>query len=178
MRTRLRGLTQAALMTAVTVVMAQVSIPLYPGLPFTMQTFAVMLTGLLLNAKYAALSAIVYLLIGAAGLPVFSGFRSAGALAGPTGGFLISFPIAACVISCLARTKGGKRRVTRFAACLLGLVFVYALGTAQFSFVTHTNYVTVLGINAPFMLLDAVKALIAVLAVDVINMGINGRRTV
>lgn len=88
-----------ALMAAVTVVMAQISIPMPMGVPMTMQTFAVTLAGVILGSKRGGLSILVYVLLGAIGLPVFAGF-SGGIqnLVGPTGGFLISFPIMAWLI--------------------------------------------------------------------------------
>ena len=64
-----------AIMTAVTVVLAQVSIPMPMLVPMTMQTFAVTLAGILLGAKGGAISMGIYLLLGAVGVPVFTGFK-------------------------------------------------------------------------------------------------------
>ena len=88
-----------AIMTAITVVMAQISIPMPMGVPMTMQTFAITLAGVILGSKKGGLSILVYVLLGAIGVPVFAGF-SGGVqnLIGPTGGFIISFPIMAYVI--------------------------------------------------------------------------------
>ena len=63
-----------AIMTALIAVMAQISIPMPLGVPMTMQTFAITLAGIVLGSKRGALSAIVYLLLGAVGVPVFAGF--------------------------------------------------------------------------------------------------------
>ena len=80
-----------AIMTAITVVMAQISIPMPMGVPMTMQTFAITLAGVILGSKKGGLSILVYVLLGAIGVPVFAGF-SGGVqnLIGPTGGFIIS----------------------------------------------------------------------------------------
>jgi len=92
-------LTSIALMAAVTVIMAQIAIPMPAGVPMTLQTLAVTMAGVILGAKRGAVSMLIYLLLGAVGLPVFSGFRGGLAmLVGPTGGFLISFPIMAFII--------------------------------------------------------------------------------
>ena len=88
-----------AIMTAITVVMAQISIPMPMGVPMTMQTFAITLAGVILGSKKGGLSILVYVLLAAIGVPVFAGF-SGGVqnLIGPTGGFIISFPIMAYII--------------------------------------------------------------------------------
>ncbi len=81
-----------AIMTAITAVMAQISIPLPMMVPMTMQTFAVTLAGIILGAKCGSIAMGVYLLLGAVGVPVFSGFKGGlQSLIGPTGGFLLSF---------------------------------------------------------------------------------------
>lgn len=78
-----------------TVVSAQIAIPVKP-VPFTLQTMIVLLAGAFLGAKNGAYSQILYLLLGAAGLPVFSnGAFGAAHLFGPTGGYLLAFPIGA-----------------------------------------------------------------------------------
>ena len=74
---------------AVIAVLSQIAIPLPSGVPVTLQTFAVALAGYTLGMKLGGLSAIVYVLIGAVGVPVFSGFKGGlGSLTGPTGGFI------------------------------------------------------------------------------------------
>ena len=89
----------AGLFAAVIAIMAQISIPMPGGVPMTMQTFAVTLAAIVLGAKLSTVSTVIYLILGAAGVPVLAGFT--GGLAkfvGPTGGFLISFPLMAFVI--------------------------------------------------------------------------------
>src|SRR5215204_6140633 len=92
-------MTRAALMAAVTAVAAQIAIPLpFSPVPFTLQVLGVILSGLLLGPRYGALAQAIYLLIGAVGVPVFAQFRGGlGVLLGPTGGYLLSYPIAAAV---------------------------------------------------------------------------------
>src|SRR5215211_6026822 len=90
-------MTRAALMAAVTAVAAQIAIPIFP-VPFTLQVFAVVLSGFLLGPRYGALAQVIYLLVGAIGVPVFAQFKGGlGVVLGPTGGYLVSYPIAAAV---------------------------------------------------------------------------------
>ena len=96
---RTKDLTTIALMTAITAVMAQLAIPMPGGVPMTLQTLAVTLAGVILGQQRGTISMVVYLLIGAVGVPVFSSFTGgAGVLIGPTGGFLWSFPAMALII--------------------------------------------------------------------------------
>jgi biotin transport system substrate-specific component len=92
-------MTRAALMAAVTAVAAQIAIPLpFSPIPFTLQVLAVILSGLLLGARGGTLAQAIYVLIGAIGVPVFAQF-SGGLehIAGPRGGYLVSYPIAAAL---------------------------------------------------------------------------------
>src|SRR5215207_3565682 len=90
-------MTRTALMAAVTAVAAQIAIPLEP-VPFTLQVLAVILSGLLLGPRYGALAQAIYVLVGAVGVPVFAQFSGGlGVVLGPTGGYLVSYPIAASV---------------------------------------------------------------------------------
>lgn len=100
-----------ALMVALISAGAFISVPI-PGspVPIVLQNMFVVLTGVLLPAGWAALSVGVYLILGAVGLPVFAGATGGLAhLAGPTGGFLIGFPIAAAVVAVILRDRRVKR---------------------------------------------------------------------
>ena len=86
-----------SLLAALTAICAWIAIPL-PGISFTMQTFAVLLTLGLLGGRWGSISILLYLLLGIVGLPVFSGFRGgAAALLDPTGGFIWGFPVCGLV---------------------------------------------------------------------------------
>lgn len=85
----------AALIT----IMAQLSVPMPLGVPMTMQSFAVTLAGILLGSRRGAAATLIYILLGSIGLPVFSNFTGGlQCLTGPTGGFLLSFPLMAFLI--------------------------------------------------------------------------------
>ncbi|MDR1509083.1 MAG: biotin transporter BioY [Synergistaceae bacterium] len=119
--------------TAMMIVMAQISIPMPLGVPMTMQTFAVSLAGVMLGAKRGAMAAALYVLLGTAGLPVFANFSGGlGIVLGPTGGFIISFPVMAALIG-LGAGKGAHCLIIGLAA---GTAVNSAAGMAMFSAVT------------------------------------------
>ncbi|MGE5590457.1 MAG: biotin transporter BioY [Bacillota bacterium] len=128
---RLRQLTQASLLAALTAVSALVTVPLGP-VPFTLQSLVVPLSGALLGPAGGFFSQVVYLLLGFAGLPVFAGFASGvGVLARPTGGFLLSFPLAAATAGWLtARLARGARPAfwRILGAMLVADAVVFAVG--------------------------------------------------
>lgn len=116
-----------ALFAALTAALSQVAIPT-PWVPLTLQTFAAALCGYMLGWKGGLAALAVYLLLGAAGVPVFANFKAgAQALVGPTGGFLFGFlPMAAlCGLQI-----GRKRAVTGILLGLLGLLLCHAAGYA------------------------------------------------
>ncbi len=112
-------MTRTALMAAVTAVAAQIAVPIFP-VPFTLQVLAVVLSGLLLGPRYGALAQAIYLLVGAIGVPVFAEFRGGlGVLLGPTGGYLLSYPLAAAIAGLAA---GTVRSATRARALVLSFL--------------------------------------------------------
>jgi len=121
--------------TVVTIVAAQISIPLpFTPVPFTLQPMVVLLGGAALGARLGASAQILYLAFGLAGLPVFAaspvlpqGFAR---LLGPTGGYLMSYPIAAFVAGYLAERKFDRRYLTSVVAMGAGLAIVFAFGVA------------------------------------------------
>jgi biotin transport system substrate-specific component len=125
-------LTQAmwiTLFAVLTAVGAQVEIPHQP-VPYTLQTFFVLLSGALLGKKNGALSQVSYLFLGAIGVPVFSGWGFGLArLVGPTGGYLLSFPVAAFVVGYLVRKEAGL--LWSILSMAIGLLIVFSLGTMQ-----------------------------------------------
>ena len=121
------------MMTTATIAAAQVSIPLpFTPVPFTFQPMVVLLAGAALGARLGAYSQILYLALGIAGLPVFAASpilpQGALRLLGPTGGYLMAYPIAAFVAGYLAERGFDRRYVTSFLAMGAGLAIVFALG--------------------------------------------------
>lgn len=145
---------------------SQVAIPI-PGtpVPITLQPLVVVLAGMWLGPAAGAASMILYLAAGAAGLPVFSPFGAPGfaRFVGPTGGYLLAYPIAAFVagtLSLRARSLFG-----RWVAALAGTTVLLLGGLAQLAMLTGSlSQALPLAVH-PFLPLDAVKALVAALLV-------------
>ena len=107
MKHQTKAMTLCALFAALTAVCAQISIPLPGGVPLSLSVAAVYSTGLLLAPGWAAASQVVYLLLGAFGMPVYAGFSSGmGVLFGPTGGYLFVYPLMALAVSLGVRRWG------------------------------------------------------------------------
>lgn len=156
-----RDLVLMALLSAITAVCSQIAIPLpFSEVPFTLSILAVFLTGALLDKKYAFLSQVVYLLLGAVGIPVFAQFLGGiGIIAGPTGGYLVAYPIMAFVVA-LVREKGKKNSfLINGAGMLLSLVVCYGLGTIWLAAQMHCTFYQALWMGViPFVAFDVVKA--------------------
>lgn len=154
-----------ALFAALTAAASQLSIPVGP-VPINLATLSVFLAGGVLGARYAAVSQTVYLMIGAAGLPVFANFRAGVAtLAGPTGGYLIGYVAAAWLIGLLCSRFGRKPAKLAGILCA-GLALCYLLGTAWFMFVTKSGLWSAMTLCVlPFLIGDAVKISAAVILI-------------
>jgi biotin transport system substrate-specific component len=128
-----------SLFAALTALGARFEIMQYP-VPFTLQTFFVLLSGAFLGARNGALSQMVYLTVGAAGLPVFAAGGALGImrLFGPTGGYLLAFPIAAFLVGYLVakRTDFAWIFISMFAA----LIVIFSIGTVQLNFVLFNDW--------------------------------------
>lgn len=181
--TALRPLVLAGLMAGLTAVLSYVRIPLpFTPVPITGQTLGVMLSGLLLGPRWGLAAQLAYLLLGLAGAPVFAGGAAGPAtLFGATGGFLLSYPLAAGLTGLLARpaTARGDRPAsvpgtaalpagvpsfTRafLAAVVGGILLVYAVGAPWLAVVTGTAWPKVwVAAVFPFIPGDLVKALVA-----------------
>ena len=163
-------MTRAALMAAVTAVAAQIAIPLpFSPVPFTLQVMAVILSGFLLGPRYGALAQAIYLLIGAVGVPVFAQLRGGlGVLLGPTGGYLLSYPIAAAVAGLatyIARNAARRRALwTSLLWGCTGLALIYALGATWLAVITRLPFAAALAQGVlPFVPFDLIKVAIAAL---------------
>ena len=146
-----------ALFAVVMAVCAWISIP--AAVPFTLQTFGVFLAVGLLGGKRGTLAVLVYLLLGAVGIPVFAGFNGGlGYMLGSTGGYIVGFLLSALVMWGFDAALGRKTWVLA-VSMVLGLVVCYAFGTAWFMVVTGTTLVQSLAwCVTPFILPDICKA--------------------
>lgn len=164
-------MTKMALMVAMNCVSAYIIIPLPFSLsPIALQTLIVNLTGYVLNAKQAFMTMLVYLLVGLAGVPVFTGGSAGpGKLFGPTGGYIIGFLFTAVF---LAYFKGEKYSFKRYAllGCVIGIPLIYVFGVVQLKLITGMGWDKAIMTGAlPFIPLDIVKCLAAAVIAGPIN---------
>ena len=157
-----RDVAFAGLFAALTAVGAQISVPIGP-VPFTFQVFFVLLSGLLLGARLGFLSQLTYVLIGAVGFPVFAEFSGGFAhVYGPTGGYLLAFPIAAFLAGYVTEKSEGST-VEMTAGVLLGLAVIYVLGWLRLGLFLAGDFGKAFSLGVlPFVPLDVLKAAIAV----------------
>jgi biotin transport system substrate-specific component len=159
---------------ALTAAAAQVSVPLpFTAVPFTFQPMIVLLGGLALGSRLGCASQVLYLAAGVAGLPVFAASVTLPPgplrLLGPTGGYLMAYPLAAFVVGYLAERGYSRRYATAVLAMLAGLGIVYACGVAWLGMFANVGNVTAaVGLQsaiaagvAPFILADIVKVFAA-----------------
>lgn len=148
----------AALFTALIAVLAQIP-PTTHEFPITLQTFAIALCGYTLSVKYSLFSIVAYILLGAAGTPVFSGFCGGlHHITGPAGGFIIAFPV---LVFLCAFSSRFKKPLVRVLFGLLGLLVLYVVGVLGFLFVTKNPLWTVIIMYCPLFLKDIISCILA-----------------
>lgn len=160
-----RDLTYIGIMVALMAVCAWITIPTV--VPFTLQTFGVFLASALLGGKRGTLAVAVYLLLGAVGLPVFSGFTGGvGRLLGVTGGYLLGF-LAQAVVLWIGERLLGRRPAAFFVSGVLGLAACYLFGSVWYLllYTATTGPVSMAAVVVqcvlPFLLPDLAKLLLA-----------------
>ena len=158
-RTRALGILLA---TGALALGSQFALPI-PGtpVPITLQPFVVVLAGLLLGPVDAAAAMVVYIVAGLAGLPVFAPMGAPGLarLLGPTGGYILAYPVAAAVAGLFGAGKASY--TTRSLAAMAGILVLYLGGLAQLAVITgNLGLAAIMGV-VPFVAADAVKALVA-----------------
>ena len=150
-----------ALCTAIIAVLAQIIIPL-PLIPITGQTLAIGLVVTILGLKYGTYAVLLYILLGAIGLPVFQSFTGGlGILFGPTGGYIIGFIPTALVIGYYLE----KTRLTfthALVANLLGMLVTLAFGAVWLKYVAELSWTGALFSGViPFLIVGVIKAILA-----------------
>ena len=163
---RTRSLVTAALLAALLAASAWVSVPVGP-VPITLQTFIVVIIALVCTPAQAAAAVGLYLLLGAVGIPVFSGARAGLAvLTGPTGGYLIGFWLAAVAGAWIARRPALPQTVAEAAAASVVLGLAYAPGTMWLAAATGRTLAEAAAVGVlPFVVFDIAKAAGAIAAV-------------
>ncbi len=161
-----KWLVLTALFAALTAVGAFLRIPT-PWSSFTLQIFFVFMAGILLGPKWGALSQLVYVVLGLAGLPIFTAGGGLGYVLQPTFGFLLSYIPAAFVTGLAAGGNPTKKRMA--AACLAGLAVIYLVGLPYMALILNVYLGKGLDLAAilwagmlPFLPWDAIKLIAAV----------------
>ncbi len=150
----------SALMSASVYLIPPFQLPLIP-VSFTLQTFFVVLAGYLLMPAEAFLAILVYLALGAMGLPVYSGGQAGiQTLLGPTGGFLVLFPFVALLIA--IGKKWTKSIVSRLAlGIVVEIILLYPLAVIWLSLYLETPYWALLWTMVPYAAFDLLKIVLA-----------------
>lgn len=156
---KIRAMLTAALFTAVTVLLSQLSFMTVTGIPLSLQIFGIALCGYTLGSVWGSASVLVYILMGAVGLPVFSGFKGGfQTLLGPTGGFILGFLI--LVFFC--GLASGKTLKKGLILGLSGLTLCHLTGILVFCFVTGGGlWEGLAAITLPFIIKDIILVVIA-----------------
>lgn len=152
-----------ALMTAVTCVLGPLSIPLpFSPVPISLTNFAIFLAIFVLGMQNGTISFIIYLLLGAVGVPVFSSFRGGlQVLAGPTGGYLIGFIFLALIMG-FALDHFDRKLLPTIIGMIIGMVVCYAFGTVWLAKLLSLSFKEGLMMGViPYLPGDAAKIIIA-----------------
>lgn len=142
-----------------------ISVP--TAVPFTLQTFAVFMAVGVLGGRRGTMSVVLYMILGAVGVPVFAGMTGGiGILTGTTGGYIVGFLFSALVMWAMEKLPG-KKSVMQIVSMIVGLIVCYAFGTAWFMIVYSrangaVGLATVLGwCVIPFIIPDIIKIVLA-----------------
>lgn len=170
-----RELSVISIFTALTAVLAQIAIPLpFTPVPISFGLVAVYITGILLKPKHAILTQLCYLLLGAVGVPVFGGFRGGmAALFGPTGGYLMVYPIMAGIVAAAlnsrksleaeTRQNKGRRFLKAAVSIFIAHMVIYLGGTAWLSVTSGNSFQASLALGVyPYIPLDIAKIVFCV----------------
>ena len=155
-----------SMFTVLIAICSWISIP--AAVPFTLQTLGIFLTVGILGGKRGTIAVLIYILLGAIGIPVFAGFSGGiGVLTGTTGGYIVGFLASALVMWGMERVFG-KGKIVQIISMFLGLLACYAVGTLWFMTV-YTHQTGEIGILAvlgwcvfPFIIPDILKIALAV----------------
>ena len=162
-RSAVKNMVFTAMFAALIAVCSIISIPI-GQVPVTLQTFAVCLTAAMLGWKRGALAVLVYILLGAVGVPVFAGMTGGiGILAGPTGGYIIGFILTSLIVG-FAAERQHRKALPLAVSMVAGVLMCYVTGTIRFMAVTGMGLgESLLLCVVPFLLFDAAKIALAVI---------------
>ncbi|MGX7076625.1 biotin transporter BioY [Globicatella sanguinis] len=162
-----RDITLMAVMLALLIICSQITVPMWP-VPITLQTFAVLLIGMLLNPKQALIVTSFYMILGLVGVPVFSGFSGGfNSFLSPSFGFVISFIPASFVTSLLSRKSNSSLKQFIIAG-IVATIVIYAIGVPYLGFILNQvlnlskSVAQIMQIGmTPFLIGDSIKLVFA-----------------
>lgn len=169
MNEKAKNIIYTAIFIAILTLSAYITIPFGP-VPFTLQTFAITLIVLLFASKVSISAYLIYLLMGAIGIPVFSAMRgSFGVILGATGGFLWGYAISIIICSLIQNKYINKFKYKyaylafTFLNCTVMTLIAYACGTIQYSVIANISIVVALSTTViPFIIPDIAKIVFAI----------------
>lgn len=166
-KTKTQNIILSALFAAIIALLSQVAIMTPAGLPLTLQTFAVAFCGYFLGAKWSVVSVVVYIFIGAVGLPVFSQFKGGlGSLFSISGGYIIGF-LGLALFCGLCQKK--KNALTKILLSSAGLIICHLIGVLWLCFVSKGNILSSFAASSLiFILKDIISLVLAYISSKII----------
>lgn len=173
----IREIVLVGMFAAVLAVISQISLPMPTGVPITIQVFGVALVGAVLGAPLGTVATLVYILLGAVGLPIFAGFKGGlGHIVGVTGGYIWAWPF--MTFLCGIRPSTGSKKTNlavSIVLALIGLAIVEIIGGIQWHFIGGSMSLKAIAAYSltAFVPKDIVITIIAVLIAPAIRKAIN-----
>lgn len=132
-------------------------------IPITMSLFGIFLCSVLLGGKLSFYTSIIYILVGIAGIPVFSGFRGGiGTILSPVGGYILAYPFAALILGIISE-KSKYNFASLLSGSFIALLIIYLFGTVYFAIVTKNTIRNSVKISVyPFVFFDLIKCILAI----------------
>lgn len=154
------NLVMTGMFSALLIVLSQLSIPTPTGVPITLQTFAVAITGVILGWKFGLVSTLIYILLGVAGLPVFANFKAGlQAIVGPTGGFIYGFIL---IVTLCGIGSKRKNILLGILIGIIGLLGCHVLGINHYAFLSNISFwKSALLVSIPYFIKDVVSIVLA-----------------
>ena len=167
MKLQTKEITYIAILSAVICILSTITFQI-GVVPVTLSVFAVLISAVISGAKKSFTAVFIYILIGAFGVPVFSGFKGGiQIISGPTGGYIISYLFMALIVGIVSdkiKENNIKNTVILFLSCVVSLVICYFLGTLQYILITSTGWIQALSTCVyPFVIFDLLKSIFAVI---------------
>lgn len=156
-----------AIFAALTAILSQISIPLpFTPVPINLAMISVFIAGGLLETKVSAISQLVYVIIGAIGVPVYANFTGGlGILVGPTGGYIVGYIITTIIIGVIVKRLGNSI-YSYTVAMVVGILGCYFVGTVWFMYITQNGLIEALIMCVvPFLIGDMLKIILSVFLV-------------